>query len=192
MDDVLRQFEKESREAHEEDPSKPLYKVVSGQNASRNQTEDPTRFLVSVAGGQPPDVILFDRFAISEWASRGAFLELSPLIQQDLDDKHPDAVSSASYFEACWKEAAYTDPVTGHSGVYGIPASVDNRALFYNKDLLKRAGFVDEQGEARPPRTWEELEEMAVKLTEHDANGPSPGSVLPRTMEIRGSISMDG
>src|SRR6476469_6377241 len=33
------------------------------------------------------------------------------------------------------------------------------------------AGFVDASGEAQPPRTWEELEHMAVKLTEHDARG---------------------
>ncbi|MGZ5504532.1 MAG: extracellular solute-binding protein, partial [Chthoniobacterales bacterium] len=52
-----------------------------------------------------------------------------------------------------------------------VPERVDDRALFYNKDLLKRAGFVDEHGEARPPRTWQELAEMAPKLTEHDARG---------------------
>ena len=51
------------------------------------------------------------------------------------------------------------------------PERVDDRALFYNKDLLKRGGFVDAQGEARPPQTWDELSEMAVKLTERNANG---------------------
>ena len=56
MDDAIREFEK----LH------PQYRVVSGQNASRNQTEDPTRFLVSVAGGMPPDVIYFDRYAVSD------------------------------------------------------------------------------------------------------------------------------
>src|SRR5437867_3993851 len=53
-DDAVRQFEEESRLAHAKDPSHPIYRVVSGQNASRNQTEDPTRFIVSVAGGAPP------------------------------------------------------------------------------------------------------------------------------------------
>lgn len=169
FDDVLRQFEKESRAAHEKDPSRPIYRVVSGQNASRNQTEDPTRFLVSVAGGQPPDVILFDRFAVSEWASRGAFIKLDDRLRKDLAQQHPDAIRSEDYYETCWNEAVYTNPVTLEKGVYGIPASVDNRALFYNKDLLKRAGFTDETGEAKPPRTWEELQEMAVKLTERDS-----------------------
>ena len=73
LEDAIREFERLSRERHAIDPDYPIYRVVSGQNASRNQTEDPTRFLVSLAGGMPPDVIFFDRFAISEWAARGAF-----------------------------------------------------------------------------------------------------------------------
>ena len=41
----------------------------------------------------------------------------------------------------------------------------------YNKDLLKRAGLVDEKGEAKPPKDWDELREYAKKLTEFDSNG---------------------
>ena len=52
-----------------------------------------------------------------------------------------------------------------------MPERVDDRALFYNKDLLKRGGFVDAQGNARPPKNWTELSEMAVKLTERNARG---------------------
>src|SRR5258708_29160387 len=73
MNDALRIFEAESGAAHARDPSHPIYRIVTGQNASRDQTADPTRFLVSVAGGMPPDLIRFDRYAISEWAARGAF-----------------------------------------------------------------------------------------------------------------------
>lgn len=65
----------------------------------------------------------------------------------------------------------YTNLGSGARVTYGIPERVDDRALFYNKDLLKRAGFVDEKGEARPPRTWDELAAMAVKMTERNASG---------------------
>src|SRR5205809_2907379 len=58
VEDAMREFEAQSRIAHEKDPSHPIYKIVTGQTASRDQTADPTRFLVSVAGGMPPDVIL--------------------------------------------------------------------------------------------------------------------------------------
>ena len=169
--DLIHAIEQESRAAHARDPSHPIYRVVAGQNASRNQTEDPTRFLVSVAGGMPPDLIMFDRYAVTEWAARGAFEKLDPYIQRDLAQGIPDALHPENYYHSCWDEVVYHNPRNGQSGIYGIPAGVDDRLLFYNKDLLKRAGFVDAQGEARPPRTWEELEQMAPRLTEKTPQG---------------------
>src|SRR5215211_6623542 len=55
VSDAIRAFETESRAAHARDPSQPIYRVIHSQNASRDLTADPTRFLVSVAGGQPPE-----------------------------------------------------------------------------------------------------------------------------------------
>src|SRR5579859_3500497 len=71
--DAVRDFEEQSRQAHAKDPSQPVYHVISGQEASRDAVSDPTRFLVGVAGGMPPDIIRFDRYAVTEWAARGAF-----------------------------------------------------------------------------------------------------------------------
>ena len=171
MDDAVREFERVSREAHKLDPSKPVYRVISGQNATRDPSEDPTRFLVSVAGGMPPDVISFDRYAVSEWSARGTFTNLDPYLAKDIANHHPDAIHREDFYKPAWDEAIYTDPLSGHSGLYGMPYNLDNRVLFYNKDLLKRAGFVDAQGEGRPPKTWEELQAMAIKLTEAGENG---------------------
>ena len=171
MDDAFHAFEAESRELHQKDPRHPIYRVINGQGASSDQTADPTRFLVSVAGGQPPDVILFDRYAVSEWAARGAFAKLDPFLAREAASADPDAIRPENYYRACWEEVLYTDPVTGDRGTYGVPERVDDRALFYNKDLLKRGGFADANGEARPPKTWDELSEMAVKLTERNASG---------------------
>ena len=171
MDDAFRAFETESRELHKKNPRHPIYRVVTGQSASRDQTADPTRFLVSVAGGQPPDLILFDRYAVSEWAARGAFLNLDSFLAQEATSDDQEAIRPENYYRSCWEEVTYTDPLTGDRGTYGVPERVDDRALFYNKDLLKRGGFVDAQGEALPPQTWDELSEMAVKLTERNADG---------------------
>ena len=171
VEDAMREFETQSRIAHEKDPTHPIYKIVTGQTASRDQTADPTRFLVSVAGGMPPDLILFDRYAVSEWAARGAFTKLDNFVARESTNPAADAIRPQNFYKSCWDEVVYENPTTHERGVYGIPERVDDRALFYNKDLLKRAGFVDATGEAQPPRTWEELEQMAVKLTEHDARG---------------------
>jgi multiple sugar transport system permease protein len=169
--DAIRDFEEQSRDAHKQDPSKPIYHVVSGQEASRDTISDPTRFLVGVAGGMPPDVIRFDRYAVTEWAARGAFADITPFIERDRASGRPDAIVPENYFDSCWDEVVFRNPITGQKGVYGVPEKVDNRVLFYNKDLLKRAGYVDEKGEARPPKTWDELADMAVKLTERDSSG---------------------
>lgn len=203
MEDAVREFEHLANERHRRDPSQPRYRVLAGQHASRDQVEDPTRFLLSLAGGDPPDVIFFDRFAISEWASRGAFTPLDSFIEADaqrwqawesagqpadqlpwpgalaeppraqgawpLADVAP--VKSTNFFPGAWDEIVYRDPLTGATHPYGIPNNADNRVLLYNKDALIRHGFVDEHGEARPPCSWEELEEMAVAMTERDEAG---------------------
>lgn len=164
-DDAAREFERRSIEAHRVDPSQPIYRVISGQNAARDQTADPTRFLVSVAGGMPPDVIYFDRFATAEWAARGAFTPLDSYIVRDQIASQKNAIDPDQFYPAAWNEGMY------NGSVYGIPCSIDNRALIYNKDLLIRAGFVDEKGEAVPPRTWDDLRRYTIALTERDANG---------------------
>ena len=171
VDEAMREFEAQSRAAHGKDPGHPIYKIIKGQTASRDPTADPTRFLVSVAGGMPPDLILFDRYAVSEWGARGAFTKLDEFVARESTNPAPDAIRPENFYKSCWDEVIYENPTTHERGIYGIPERVDDRAFFYNKDLLKRAGFVDASGEAQPPRTWEELELMAVKLTEHDARG---------------------
>ena len=176
--DLLREFERLSEEAHGRDANHPVYRVVFGQSAARNQVEDPTRFLVSAAGGMPPDVIHFDRYAVAEWAGRGGFEPLDEYIQRDLADiasgrrkdiAPQDVPTRDRFFKACWNEGMYKGKV------YGIPNSVDNRALYYNKDLLIAAGYktIGPDGEvrARPPKTWGELAEYAVRLTQHDGKG---------------------
>ena len=171
VEEAMREFETESQVAHERDPAHPIYKIIKGQTASRDPTADPTRFLVSLAGRMPPDLILFDRYAVSEWAARGAFTKLDEFVARESLNPAPDAIRPENFYKSCWDEVICENPTTHERGIYGIPERVDDRAFFYNKDLLKRAGFVDASGEAQPPRTWEELELMAVKLTEHDARG---------------------
>src|SRR5207248_2398732 len=171
VEDAMREFETQSRIAHEKDPTHPIYKIVTGQTASRDQTADPTRFLVSVAGGMPPDLILFDRYAVSEWAAREAFTKLDDFVARESTNPARDAIRPENFYTSCWDEVVYENPTTGERDIYGIPERVDDRALFYNKDLLKRAGFVDAAGEAQPPQTWEELQTMAARLTEHDKRG---------------------
>src|SRR5437764_13962417 len=171
VEEAMRDFEAQSRAAHQENPAQPIYKIIKGQTASRDPTADPTRFLVSIAGGMPPDLILFDRYAVSEWAARGAFTKLDDFVARESTNPAPDAIRPENFYKSCWDEVVYENPTTGERDNYGIPERVDDRALFYNKDVLKRTGLVDGNGEAQHTRSLAGLEQMAVKLTEHDARG---------------------
>ena len=48
------------------------------------------------------------------------------------------------------------------SNIFGLPISLDTMALFYNKDLLDRAGVPE------PPKTWEEFQAAVKKMTKYD------------------------
>ena len=183
--------------------------VIVGNAAIRNPTDDPQRFLTGVAGGVPPDVIYFDRYAVAEWASRGAFepldeylaadrRELEQMQQwleqarmgndaarvQDLSTRLAQLqkylIDPRDFYEATWDEAQYDPDHQGKPKLYGIPAGADNRALYYNEAALKQAGFVDEAGRAVPPRTWEQVLTKIAEATD--------GRVAPHPQEERNDV----
>ncbi|MGB9619622.1 MAG: ABC transporter substrate-binding protein, partial [Armatimonadota bacterium] len=120
---------------------------------------NPQKLMTSIVGKTPPDVINQDRFTIGDWASRDTFMDLTPLIRRDRNK--PDAIRPEDYYQPCWAEATYKGKV------YAIPNSTDDRFLFYNKTLFREAGLDPN----RPPATWSELREYAVRLTKRDKSG---------------------
>ncbi|MCX7014682.1 MAG: extracellular solute-binding protein [Candidatus Sumerlaeota bacterium] len=147
----------------------PNIKVFFGQAATRRPVQDPQRLLCAIAGGTPPDVVDFDRYAVGEWAARGAFVSLQTFYERDRDT--PNGVRDEDYYSSCWQEALY------QGELFAVPKSTDVRLLFYNEDLLAQAGFADENGKARPPRSWQELHDYAAKMTRYENNDAAHGAV---------------
>lgn len=54
------------------------------------------------------------------------------------------------------------DDVVRDGQIYGLPLSVDMMAVYYNKDLLDRAGI------PQPPANWEDFQENVKKITKYD------------------------
>jgi len=174
----------------------PEYRAILGSSAVRTNLEgegNPQRLMCGIAGGVPPEVVEYDRFAICQWASRGAFLDLTPLIEKDqrefdearrklatlretFEQQPGDATSQAvseqeelvsrlemhlirseDYYRQPWEECQYRDPESDTAGQFGIPNYMDDRVLYYNTDMLVRAGLVDDQGKPRPPASWEAI-----------------------------------
>src|SRR5438270_12275348 len=50
VEEAMRDFEAQSRAAHQENPEHTIYKIIKGKTDSRDQTVDHDLFLVSVAG----------------------------------------------------------------------------------------------------------------------------------------------
>lgn len=85
------------------------------------------KLLTGMAGGEIPDVILWDRVNTAMYAQKNALLDLDDLIAED-------NIDMTSFYEETVKEMQYEEKQ------YGIPLLVDNRSLFYNKTLLDEAG----------------------------------------------------
>jgi len=170
--DLIQDFES----LHDGSDGDPVIKVVIGQSASMGRGGDPQRLLCSVAGGDPADVVKWDRFTVGELAARDAFESLTPLIERDLRERPDDAFTlrEQDFYPPCWKESVY------RGTVFAIPSDTDNRGLFYNRDVLERhadeliaAGCVDPDDPAKvgPPQTWVQLKAACTILTEWDEDG---------------------
>lgn len=127
----------------------PHIRIETLQVSNMNQ-----KLLPAVAGGIPPDVVVFNRPMISNWAAENTFTALDSLI-------HRDGIQAEDFLKACWDECEYGGQI------WGIPVNTDNRVFFWNKKIFREEGLDPE----RPPRTWKELEEFAERLTRRDASG---------------------
>jgi multiple sugar transport system permease protein len=129
---------------------------------------NPQKLMTAIVGNVPPDVVHQDRFSVSDWAKRGAFLPLDDLIARDVAAGDPYVPRAEEYYEAPWMEAQF------NGRQYAIPTSADNRTLHWNKRVFResaadlRAAGLDPE---RPPRTWSEVLAYSRVLTRFDENG---------------------
>lgn len=155
MEAKIRDFEKKNPDI--------VVKILSMGAGKMN----PQKLMTAIVGNVAPDVISQDRFTISDWASRGAFLSLDEFIERD-KGKDPLCPVPEQYYPAPWKEAMY------EGKVFAIPNSSDDRVLYYNKSVFRehaaklRAAGLDPE---RPPRTWSEVLAYSKVLTLRSKDG---------------------
>lgn len=110
-----------------------------------------TKFLTAATSGGAPDVLLWDRWRTSLYAPKNVLHPIDDYFDQD-------GLNKDDFYGEALKELTIQDRL------YGLPLTVDARALFYNKKLLSEAGI------ANPPTNWQELEDTAVKTTKWDGS----------------------
>jgi len=156
----------------------PEYRVTTTTSTAQDETGDAQRLLLAIAGGVPPDVVFFDRFAVGEWAAKNALEDLTPYLEKQ-DPTGPDRIDLADYYPWAVEEASYHAPgAVGPRRIYGIPTVADARMLYTNLDLLRQEGLVRDGGEPNIPTTWEELREDAKRLSRYRVPGKTDSGLV--------------
>ena len=97
--------------------------------------------------GGDPDVYWADQPRISAIASRGEAEDLTPVF---------------SKFKSVFDTAAYNTGI--YKGkLYALPIANSTQLLYYNKDLLKKAGITPPSADVNSRMTWEQLQADALK-----------------------------
>lgn len=110
------------------------------------------KLLTAVASKKGPDVVQMGTTWIPEFASAKALLDLKPHM-----DKYPE-FGANNFYPGSVTTTKYGDAVVG------VPWYIDTRVLYYRTDLLKEVGYNE------APKTWDELQDAANKLTQRGKN----------------------
>lgn len=124
--------------------------VFTQNDLSANQ-----KFYTAVAASSPPEVVFVDGPQVAPWAEWGALEPLTNRMQEA-------GIAAEDYYTPCWLQTNYG------KDVWALTFCADpNFAFVWNRALFREVGLDPD----RPPRTMDELDEYAAKLTKTDDQG---------------------
>jgi len=110
--------------------------------------------LLAIAAGKPPDLVGLWSGDIPQYAEQGALMCLDPFMERG-------ALRREDFIDIFITVNSY------EGKVYALPTTPATNALHWNKDLFEEVGLDPEV----PPRTLDQLDEMAARLTKYDDRG---------------------
>src|SRR5579859_2720097 len=119
--------------------------TIDRQSVPRDELISKT--LLAAQQQQLPDVLMIDNPDLQQVANTGALAVLTDY-GVDLTGLYKNLIDAGSL----------------NGKVYGIAPGINGMALFYNVDLLNKAGV-------KPPTTWAEVKDTAAKLTGNGVYG---------------------
>ncbi|HEU4324781.1 MAG TPA: sugar ABC transporter substrate-binding protein [Roseiflexaceae bacterium] len=144
-------------------------KVFEGQNTGIKvawlhtpNTDYPTKLKTMLAGGTPPDVFWANNML--DYVARKVALDITERVKQDA------VIGTANYF----LEPQESERTTWNGQWYGIGSCWVAPHLYYNVEMLEKAGVTPPSSSAANAWTWDEFLEYARRLT-LDASGKHPG-----------------
>ncbi|MFD0619760.1 ABC transporter substrate-binding protein [Paenibacillus sp. GCM10027629] len=130
-----------------------LEKIIAKWNAANPDIKvkglsqsDYQKQLTAITGGNPPDIASNFGQDVVPWGERGAMMPLDDYIKKD-------GVDLSDYITAALSTSQ------GNGKTYALPIAMHTTMLFYNKDILAKAGFDG------PPQTISQLKEYITKLS---------------------------
>lgn len=146
--------------SHSGDEAACFESAIKAFNESQDKYEveglsvtDKQKIIVAISGNEAPDVVEVSNQDVISYASSGLVESVTDLAAADnyaLTDIYANQALVANTLD---------------DTVYGAPLASMIIQMFYNKDILAELGY------SEPPKTMEEMYEMAVKATEVDDNG---------------------
>ena len=112
------------------------------------------KLLAQIAAGNPPDAAY-----VSDWMT-GAFAQEGGLAPID------DYVAKSNMIDLTDYVPAFLESSKVGDAQYGLPLTSETTGLFYRTDRFEEAGLDPNN----PPKTWEEFQQYAEKLTNKEEN----------------------
>ncbi len=139
---------------------KALAQVCEDFNQSQGTIQVVTKYIpfadfkkqlsIGAAAAELPDIAIIDNPDHAAYSSMGIFA--------DITDKLASWPDLKQYFEGPLNSCKL------NGKLYGLPFGSNTLALYYNEDMLKAAGV-------KPPRNWDELKSVSLKLTKGNVHG---------------------
>ena len=134
-------------------------KAISEYNASQSNYKveglsvtDAQKVIVAMSSNESPDVIKISNQTVVQYQKNGLLESLQPYADKE------------SFDTSIYSEQS-VNANTIDRELYALPLDAYTIQMYYNKELLKEAGYTE------PPKTMEEMYEMAVKATKVDGSG---------------------
>ena len=130
-----------------------------------------TKVQTSAATGQGPDVMTYHESRMPLGVSTGVLSPLSP------EELAAAGIKASDFGPANWKAAQGPD-----GKQYAVPLDIHSIILYYNKDLLKKAGLLGDDGKPKGLDGAANFDAALAKLTTKDVSGLSVPTADNATM----------
>ncbi len=109
------------------------------------------RIMTALSAGRQPDLLWFAPVYTGRIAESGKLFPAEKFIEKDT------GFDPSKIYEGILDTGRY------NGVIYTVPFETNCLAVYYNKDHFQEAGITE------LPRTWEDLRDTAIKITEHSA-----------------------